>query len=178
MSLADLELEHETFTDPEPRLCACGCGNPLKEGAKRTYIHGHKLAMDMGEIPDDPEPSDEAKTKGLVRVTAKVRTEIQESVEAYLGFAAGAWAMQDPYCGNALLDQTKQISAKLVPILARNQMAVKYFRSSSNFKDTMDLFLVLWPVFQAIGKHHVFHTVIVDPSGTPQQAVDYSAFGA
>lgn len=159
-NVSELVLEHEPFTDDEGvRYCACGCGTELRPDAKRSYIHGHKLRMEEGRTPEDPEPSDEAKAKGTVRVTAKVRKEMQDSIAAYFAFGAGAWSMSDPLCGQALVDQSEEIAARLVPILARNQAAVRYFRSSSSFKDGMDLMLAIWPVAVMIGKHHVFHTV-------------------
>lgn len=175
--MTTLELEHVSFSDDEPLLCACGCGQPLKEGAKRTYIHGHKLAMDQGIIANDPEPSDEAHVRASVRVTAKVKAEMQESLEAYLSLAAGMWAMSDPLCGNVAMNQSKVIAERLVPLLARNQTAVRYFRSSSTFKDTLDLILVLAPVAQMIGRHHLFHTVSINPQGEQEQ-VNYNAFVA
>lgn len=175
--MSELLLEHEPFSDDDGvRYCACGCGEALKEGAKRTYIHGHKLRMVEGDIGPDPEPSDEAKTRGTVRVTLKVKREMQESIEAYLALGAGMFAMSDPLCGGALVDQSQLIAEKLVPILARNQTAVRYFRSSSTFKESMDLILVLWPVAAMIGKHHIFHTVGVVEQGQP--VVSYNDFVA
>lgn len=178
--MTELLLEHEPFTDDEGvRFCACGCGEPLKADAKRTYIHGHlKRLNEEGGLGDDPEPSDEAKSKGTVRVTAKVKKEMEESIAAYLAFGAGAWSMNDPICAQVLIDQSEAIAAKLVPILSRNQTAVKYFRSSSTFKDAMDLALVLWPVAQVIGKHHVFHTIGTVQTQDGSAAINLNAFVA
>lgn len=175
--MTEMTLEHIPFTDDEGVVyCACGCGEPLKPDAKRSYIHGHKLRMQEGAIGDDPEPSEEAKSRGTVRVTARVKKEMQDSLEAYLAFGAGMWAMSDPLCGGRLVDQASDIAEKMVPILARNQTAIRYFRSSSSFKDTMDLILALWPVAQMIGKHHLFHTVVTQEQ--EQTAVDYNSFVA
>lgn len=178
--MSELLLEHEPFTDDEGlRYCACGCGEALKPDAKRTYIHGHlKRLNEEGGLGDDPEPSDEAKTKATVRVTAKIRKEMEESIAGYLAFGAGAWAMNDPICANALLDQSEEIAAKLVPILSRNQAVIRYFRSTSTFKDTMDLALVLWPVIQAVGKHHIFHTIGTVQGQNGQAPVNLNSFVA
>lgn len=179
--MSELLLEHEPFTDDEGiRYCACGCGEALKPDAKRTYIHGHlKRLNEDGPIGDDPEPSEDAKAKGTVRVTAKIKKEMEESIAGYLALGAGAWAMNDPLCANALLDQSEQIAAKLVPILSRNQTVVRYFRSSSTFKDTMDLLIVLWPVAQMVGRHHIFHSVgTVKGQDGQHQQVNLNSFVA
>lgn len=180
MALDDtLELTHGTLTGEEgPRLCACGCGEPLKEDAKRAFIHGHKQRMLEDRIEDDPEPGDEAKVKATIRVTARIKKEMQESIEAYLAMAAGIWGARDPICGGTLVQASPDIAEKLVPILARNQMFVRYFRSSSSFKEGMDLFIVLYPVLQTILAHHVFHTVELARNGEPVQQVDYSNYAA
>lgn len=179
--MSEMLLEHEAFTDDEGvRYCACGCGEELKPDAKRSYIHGHlkRQQEEGGLVGDDPEPSDEAKVKGIVRVTARVKKEMEESIAGYLALGAGAWAMNDPICANALLEQSETIAAKLVPILSRNQTVVRYFRSSSTFKDTMDLLIVLWPVAQAVGRHHIFHTIGTIQAQNGQPSVPLNAFVA
>lgn len=157
--MSALELEVETFTEDSPRLCACGCGMPLKEGAKRTYIHGHKLAMERGEDVPDPEPSDEAVQRSTIRVTAKIKREMEESVKDYLIMAAGVWEMSDPVCGEVATARAEKIAEKLVPVLCRNQSAVRFFARSGSFHDGMDLMMAVWPVIKIAGQHHLFHTV-------------------
>lgn len=182
--MSEMVLESFPLMDEDTdRYCACGCGERLKPGAKRTFIHGHKKAARhrSGDVEDegiepDPEPSEAAVAKASIRVTARVKKEMQETLEAYLSMGAGVWAMSDPYCGGALVDQASLIAEKLVPVLARNQTAVRYFRSSTAFKEGMDLFLVLWPVMQMVGRHHLFHTIGDVNAEVP--VVDYNGYVA
>lgn len=176
MELDDLSLEHGTLTGEEgPRLCACGCGEPLKEDAKQAFIRGHKTRM-LEAVPDDPEPGEEAKAKATIRVTARVKKEMQETISSYLSMIGGVWEMSDPICASELTERADKIAEKLTPVLARNQAFVRYFRSSSSFKESMDLFIVLAPLGKKIAQHHLFHTIgDREVSGPP---VDYNAFVA
>ena len=172
--MSELTVEHGSLDDLV-RYCACGCGEPIPEESKREYLYGHKLRA-LGNVPDDPEPSTEAVAKATVRVTAKIRKEMQDSLEAYLLMGAGVWEMSDPYCAPVLTERATLIAEKLTPILARNQAFVRFFRSSSGFKEGMDLFQVLWPLAKIIGQHHLFHSVGDKNDGMPQ--VNYNAYVA
>ena len=166
----ELTLEHAPLSedqDPDSpdavRLCACGCGESLRDGAKRAYIRGHKSRADAEKIDPDPEPGDESR-KRVYRASAKIKKEMQDTLEAYGAMLCAGWALRDPLCGNVALEVLPATVEKLVPILARNQVAVKYFTTSNNFREVVDVFVTLFPLVQVITAHHLFHSV-----GTPTQ---------
>ena len=142
-----------------PRLCACGCGEPLRQGAKRAYLRGHRARAEAENVDADPSPSDEPKRSR--KPSARIQREVQDTIEAYLGVIATGWAIKDPLCGNVLADVTPNIAEKAVPLLARNPVIVKYLTKSSNFKEIMDLALAILPLIQVVYAHHMSHTISV-----------------
>lgn len=170
---------HELDPDPDvsetppqggPRLCGCGCGEPLRAGAKRSYLRGHKARMDANNVGADPDPSDPGSRTSYSRraVTARVQKEIQETVEAYLGIAATGFAMKDPICGGVALDIVPNVAEKAVPLLSRNPKIVAYLTKGNNFKEVMDFALAVLPLVQVVYAHHMAHSIKM---GAEQEAV-------
>lgn len=170
--------DDQTFNDPVPeggpRLCACGCGEPLRDGAKRAYIRGHKARMDAETVDADPDPADEPK-RVTRKPSARITKSVQETIEAYLGILATGWAMRDPYCGSIALDHYENIAAKAAPLLAKNPIVVKYLTTGSNFKEAMDLALAMLPVIQAVYAHHMAHSVTIEQNEPKQNYNEYVA---
>jgi hypothetical protein len=182
----ELTLEHATIEDQEevppeggPRLCACGCGGPLRNGAKRAYLRGHKALAEAegGQVDRDPEPGEESHRR-VYRATTKIKTEMRETIEAYMAMMCAAWSMKDPLCANAVIDIIPQTAEKLVPILARNQIFVRYFQTSNGFRDGMDLFLTLLPALQVIAAHHLFHTIGTETQMQNGEVPNYNEYVA
>lgn len=174
MTLETHELDPDPDVDripPEggPRLCACGCGEPLREGAKRSFLRGHKARFDADNIGADPDPSDGPAKRTYTRrsVSAKVQREIQETIEAYLGVIATGFAVKDPICGSVALDHVPNIAAKAAPLLARNAKIAEYLTKSSNFKEVLDLALAILPLAQVVYAHHMAHTISTGQNEEP-----------
>ena len=176
-----LDLDPDVTNEPPPeggpRLCACGCGEPLRDGAKRSFLRGHKARMDENNIGPDPDPSDTgSRTNYQRRVSARIQKEIQETVEAYIGIFSTGWALKDPVCGNVALEITPNIAEKAVPLLCRNPKIVSYLSKGNNFKDIMDFVLAILPLIQVVYAHHMSHTISTGPEQEPvNNYADYTA---
>lgn len=168
-----LDPDPDVFeTPPEggPRLCACGCGEPLREGAKRAFLRGHKARMDAENVGADPDPSDAGSRKSYARrVSARVEKEIQDTVEAYLGVLSTMWAMKDPICGEVALEITPNVAAKAVPLLAKNPKIVSYLTKGNSFKEIMDFALAVAPLVRVVYAHHLSRTISVGQDQEPVQ---------
>ena len=152
-------------TPPEggPRLCACGCGEPLREGAKRAFLRGHKARMDAENVGPDPDPSDAGSRKSYSRrISAKIEKEIQETVEAYVGMLATMWSFNDPICGDVALSITPNIAEKAVPLLARNPKIVSYLTKGNSFKEIMDFMIAIAPLVKVAYAHHFSKTITMN----------------
>lgn len=164
---ADPEV-NETPPEGGPRLCACGCGEPLRDGAKRAFLRGHKARMDADNVGADPDPSDSGpRTHSRRGISARIQKEIQETVEAYLGILATGFAFKDPICGPVALDIVPNVAEKAVPLLARNPKIVSYLTKGNNFKEVMDFALAVLPLIQVVYAHHMSHTISVGPDQEP-----------
>lgn len=181
LTLESQELDPDPTSDetpPEggPRLCACGCGEPLRDGAKRAFLRGHKARFDADNVGADPDPSDAAPRTSSRRISARVQKEVQETIEAYLGMFAAGWELKDPLCGGVAAQIVPNVAAKSVPLLARNPKIISYLSKGNNFKDVMDFVIAIAPLVQVVYAHHMSHTIRTGPE---QEAVpnygDYTA---
>lgn len=159
----------ETPPEGGPRLCACGCGEPLRDGAKRAFLRGHKARMDADNIGADPDPSDDGSRRTYRKPSQRIQKEVQDTVEAYLAMIFTGWAMKDPVCGTVALDITPNVAEKAVPLLCRNPKIVSYLTKGNNFKDVMDFIIAVLPLVQIAYAHHLSHTVGVGPDEQPVQ---------
>lgn len=175
--------------------CGCGCGEYLPEGSTREFKRGHKDritnpdtsfaetsledmpgAMSIEELaaitPDDAEPKDapEFKVKTAVKITATVRKDIEGKVAFMLGMSGQMWAMLDPVCGTAMLDNSDNVARKLTPIICQSPEVVRWFTKSGTFILWVNLAVALWPVLGVIFAHHIAKSVGATLPGSNGQA--------
>lgn len=127
-------------------------------------------------IPDDPEPADfdDEPSTPTIRITKKVRDDVEGKVGLLLGMLTMPLAMRDPICGGALADNADNIASKLVPIVCKSPELVQWFTKKGTFLLWMELFMACWPVLQAIGQHHLFNSR--GQANYDAQAPDYNQY--
>ena len=196
-------------------LCACGCGQELRPGAKWKYKHGHKsnpvrpnnastktptdfdfsdlntgtfetddettslTLEDVADtIPDDPEPADfeEERSAPTIRITKRIRDDVEGKVGLLLGMVTMPIAMRDPVCGTALADNAENIASKMVPLICKSPELVQWFTKRGSFVLWLDLFMACMPVFQAIAQHHLLNHR--GNANYDAQAPDFSQYSA
>lgn len=157
--------------DTDARYCACGCGELLSPTAKWKYKRGHKLnAVSQGIEPDPDRPeSGDVKSASYsgVRITKKMKDDIQGQLSLLMGMTTMAWAMRDPICAMAVNDNMEQITEKMVPIICRSPKVVKWMTKGTGLMDWIALGMALQPVAKVVLAHHVFHSI-----GTEIQTFD------
>jgi len=169
--------------------CQCGCGEYLPYGSTRNFKRGHKenprnpsrmnnpaLSPDMQEvfdpdsnwmtlsdaatsIPNDPDPPEAKENKQPIRVTKRVRDDIEGKLAMMFAMVAMLWETKDPVCAPALADSAPAISAKLVPIICKSPEMVRWFTKGGNYTAWLDLMMVLVPFGKVVVSHHVTHSV-------------------
>jgi hypothetical protein len=179
MTMTDLDsLTESADTGPE---CACGCGEFLPAGSNRQFKRGHKTAPagDTGHVerplritideaaagtPDDPEPPDQADSKPVIRITKRIRDDIEGKLAMIFGFLSMSIMVKDPICGNALQANADAIVPKLVPMICKSPDLVKWFTKGGGYMAWFELAMVCWPVIQVVISHHLTHSI-----GNPEQ---------
>lgn len=132
-----------------------------------------------GMVPDDPEPSERAKTSTPgIRITKKIRDDVEGKIAFMLSVTASMAAMIDPVCGGALVENSPDMAAKLTPIICKSPEAVQWFRKSSNFMLYLDFVVACWPVFGAIYAHHMAKVIPFTPNGTMPPMPDMTEYTA
>jgi hypothetical protein len=133
------------------------------------------------EIEQDPAPGKPAKSGRAAaapkapakRVTATVRKQLADEIEAYLILGAGAWQMRDPYCGEVMEKQAQEIAVRMAAILGRNPRIVEWLHTTNTIGDWVKLGMAILPVLTAIREHHIRKTV-----GTDDDSPDPNDFPA
>jgi len=161
--------------------CQCGCGEYLPYGSTRSYKRGHKdnprtaqpgfdevadpdsnwmtLTDAATSIPNDPDPPEAKDNKPTIRVTKRVRDDIEGKLAMMFAMVAMLWETKDPVCAPALADSAPAISAKLVPIICKSPEMVRWFTKGGNYTAWLDLMTVLVPFGKVLVSHHVTHTI-------------------
>lgn len=188
-----LDLDRLTTQDQEllGPLCACECGEHLPYGSTRQFKRGHKdrprgrntaqLSPEMTEafdpdsnwmtlsdaatsIPNDPDPPEAKEAKQQIRVTKRVRDDIEGKLAMMFAMVAMLWETKDAICAPALADNAPEISAKLVPIICKSPEMVRWFTKGGNYTAWLDLMMVLVPFGKVVFAHHITHS-----TGTPKE---------
>lgn len=178
---ADLDaLANSAPADQTP--CACGCGQYLPPGSNRQYKRGHKekpvrppgeprdpyspLTLDEARdsIPDDPDtpfdvPGEPRHDDPPIRITKKVRDDIEGKLGMIYGFMTLGIQIRDPICGAALESNTDTIVPKMVPIICKSPELVKWFTKGGGYMLWFELVMVFMPVLKVVAQHHIFHTL-------------------
>lgn len=193
-----IDLDALSQSAPAPQTpCACGCGQFLPPGSVRQYKRGHKERppairrepiADPGEplgepwsleqardsVPDDPDsPSLSLDERGNaeappIRITKRVRDDIEGKLGMMYGFITLGIQMRDPICGSALEQNADSIVAKMVPIICKSPELVKWFTKGGGYMLWMELVMCFMPVLKVVAQHHLFHT-IGEPRANPTQ---------
>jgi hypothetical protein len=178
-----LDLDRLSTDDGEVLgpLCACDCGEHLPYGSTRNYKRGHKdkarparpayqevadpdsnwmtLSDAAIEIPNDPDPPEAKDAKPQIRVTKRVRDDIEGKLAMMFAMVAMLWETKDPICATSLADNAPNISEKLVPIICKSPEMVRWFTKGGNYTAWLDLMMVLVPFGKVVFAHHVTHSM-------------------
>lgn len=131
--------------------------------------------------PDDPAPFEEADKKPpapTVKLTKRVRDDVEGKIAFMISVTGSMAAMVDPVCGGAFLANGDQVAAKLTPIICKSPEAIQWFQKSSNFMLYLDLMVACWPIFAAIFAHHIAKDKHVITDATMPPMPDNSAYSA
>jgi len=150
----------------------------LATGVELEDLENSYLAEMSDTIPDDPAPADadaddeepQYSKDVPVKVTKRVRDDVEGKVAMFLTMLGGGLSMVDPICGTAVLENTPPIAEKLTPILCKSPAIVKYFRSTTGFLLWAELGMACFPLGKAIAQHHLF-----GPQPGPVPGVDFDA---
>jgi hypothetical protein len=173
----------------------------MPEGSNRQYKRGHKanprpvisdeeytevpidetegepepLTLDAAAAmtPDDKPPGDTAqgKVRTEIRVTARVRRDVEGKVAFLLAIMGQGLTMADPICGAAIQDHSANVANKLTPVICQSPDVVKWFTRSGNFIMWLDLIMALWPVLAIVYAHHIARSIVAgvpSPNGQVQ----------
>jgi hypothetical protein len=108
------------------------------------------------------------------KVTPAIKKQLADEIEAYLLLGSGAWSMRDPYCGEVLERQAREIALRLAAILGKNAQIVAWLHTTGVIGEWVSLALAIQPVLTAIKDHHISKKVSSDDEPGP----DLSQFPA
>jgi hypothetical protein len=124
---------------------------------------GFTLREAMETTPDDPpakhQTSKTRAVRGSVRITAKVRKDVEGKVAFFLSMLTMGVQLRDPYCGRVLDEQSLKIAEKATPIICQSPQLVEWFTKAGGYMLWMDLALAVQPVAWMAVQHHLMHTV-------------------
>lgn len=184
-------LADETITGPECE-CGCGeflpygstrsykrghrnraqgnyGGRPANAGPSRDEVldpdsNWMTLSDAATDTPNDPEPAGQEDSKRpTIRVTKRIRDDIQGKVAMMIMMTAMLVQTKDPVCGEALEEHGPKLAEKFVPIICKSPELVRWFTKGGNYTAWLDLCMALWPVLTVVFSHHVSHTIPKDP---------------
>jgi hypothetical protein len=174
--------------------CQCGCGEYLPYGSTRNFKRGHRdnprtaqpafrevsdpdsnwltLSDAATSIPNDPDPPEAKEQRQQIRVTKRVRDDIEGKVGMMLAMTAMLWSTKDETCATALSDNGDKIAAKFVPIICKSPELVRWFTKGGNYTAWLDLVMALFPVAQVVMAHHITHSIQTEnQAGKPNLSV-------
>lgn len=122
------------------------------------------------DTPNDPEPAGlEDNHKPVVRVTKRIRDDIEGKVAMIIMMTSMLLQTKDPICGQALENNGPNIAAKFVPIICKSPELVRWFTKGGNYTAWLDLCMALWPVLTVAFSHHVSHSIATPNTGANGQ---------
>lgn len=133
------------------------------ENTTYEQVDSEPMSLDDAALntPDDPEPADEPEESEravpIVRITKRVKDDIEGKVGLLLGMLVMPIALRDPVCGGALSDNAENIASKMVPLVCKSPELVQWFTKRGNFVLWLDLFMAFMPVFQTVAQHHLMN---------------------
>ena len=109
----------------------------------------------LSDIPDDPVNETLFDTaKEQFRPTRGMVKDIEGKVAFMLTTTGMAVGLPDPVCGNAILQNTPEITKALVPILMQSPGVIAWFNKTSNVMLWVNLMMAMAPVFGTVLGHH------------------------
>jgi hypothetical protein len=126
-------------------------------------IGGYSFDDAARDTPNDADPADmDPARPPVIRITKRIRDDIEGKLGMMYGFMAMGIEMRDPICGAALTSNADTICAKMVPIICKSPELVKWFTKSGGYMVWFELVMVFMPVIQVMVQHHITHSI-----GTP-----------
>jgi hypothetical protein len=110
-------------------------------------------------VPNDPEgnlwddPSKPFQVK--LSLPKRVQADIEGKIAFMLSTTGMAVGIPDPFCGNAILQNTPQIAKALTPIICQSPGIVQWFQKTSNIMLYVNLAMACAPVIVAVMNHHL-----------------------
>lgn len=180
-------LMDRAITGPECQ-CGCGEFLPYGSTRKFKKLHKYNVGQNTGgrphsdgptlsevsdpdsnwltlsdaatDTPNDPEPAGQEDTrKPAIRVTKRIRDDIEGKVAMMIMMTSMLLQTKDPICGKALEDNGPHIAQKFVPIICKSPELVRWFTKGGNYTAWLDLCMALWPVLTVAFSHHVSHSI-------------------
>ena len=111
-----------------------------------------------------------------VRLTGKVRNDINSKISLVLEVPGRVWAAKDPLCGGTFVEQRPEIADALTEIVCGSPDLVAWFSGSGGqFMLWLNLLMAVAPVGQVVAAHHVYHSV---EDVADAQQPDYQSYAA
>jgi hypothetical protein len=158
---------HRQRVDPNYATNNTG-GRPHSDGPTIEEIsdpEGNWLTLTDAatNTPNDPDAAGQLgpgeKVKPIIRVTKRVRDDIEGKVAMMIMMTSMLLQTKDPICGKALEDNGPNIAAKFVPIICKSPELVRWFTKGGNYTAWLDLCMALWPVLTVAFSHHISHSI-------------------
>ena len=112
-----------------------------------------------------------------VRLTGKVRGDINAKISLVLEVLARGWAARDPLCGGVAVEQRPDIADALTQIVCGSPDLMAWFTGSGGqFMLWLNLAMACGPVAQVVAAHHVYHSAEEMPADAQQP--DYQTYAA
>lgn len=111
-------------------------------------------AADM--TPDDPSPNlrPESPASGSIRITKRVRDDVQGKLAFMLTMVGSVASITDPVCGGAFLYNADNVAEKMTPLICKSPEMVARLTKSGDVMLYVDLLWALWPMLGIIATHH------------------------
>lgn len=123
-----------------------------------SFIEWETIQDAADATPNDPEGAlwdDAPKQEFKLSLPKRVQADIEGKIAFMLSTTAMAVSLPDPFCGQALLENTPQISKALTPIICQSPGIVAWFQKTSNIMLYVNLAMACAPVVVAIMNHHI-----------------------
>lgn len=179
---------------PQPKPKSYGLTRDPKTGEVRPKkaagrprkdpVQDPELVTDTVPLNQDPDPGWMQPDAKKLPTPEEVTQQVKDDMAGFLGLAVGIVGPPlvnvDAYCGGALISQSEAIVDAAIPLMCRSATLVKFFSDEkSSWLQWMMLGKALWPVAQAVGRHHIFGSIkIVEDERGDKFAVpkDFSEF--
>lgn len=111
------------------------------------------------------------------RITAGVRTDIAAKISLPLEIYGRVWEAKDGLCGGRFVQQRPAIADAFTNIICDSPALVAFFTGpAGGFMKYLELGAAVWPVFEMVMAHHVYHSIETgEPGPNPSDLSQYAA---